>query len=157
MPRAMVALYREGMPDSYPLRLILFVSACQYDAASSTKRGKNREIEEERERERRGERTKGERKRKKERKRREEEEERETEREEDSWFVNIHYVCAEKGEGCASETKRKSEKRTGCETTLREYMERAEREIRKNLQFYEYIKGQGKKSCGKRIFFTEPM
>lgn len=53
MPRAMVALYREGMPDScYPLRLILFVSACQYDAASSTKRGKNREIEKERERER---------------------------------------------------------------------------------------------------------
>lgn len=54
MPRAMVALYREGMPDSYPLRLILFVSACQYDAASSTKRGKNREIEEEREREKGG-------------------------------------------------------------------------------------------------------
>lgn len=62
MPRAMVALYREGMPDSYPLRLILFVSACQYDAASSTKRGKNREIEEEREREKRGENKGGEKK-----------------------------------------------------------------------------------------------
>lgn len=91
----MVALYREGIAlllplFSLPLRLVLFVSACRPSSAYGWVVKRERE----------------------ERRKDEKEEE-----EEDSRFVNIHYVCAGKGEEGrhAKDKERREIDTTGCD------------------------------------------